>query len=261
MTIKEFSKLSGVDSTTLRYWDEIGVFSPAHRSEENNYRYYTKKQLITLYFVTALSELKFPLKTIAALDNDRNPEEFLRLISAQEQLLNNELSRLRMCYAIIHARRELINHGQAVQNYPRVSVRHMEDKPILLGPRNIYKKGENFMHLLPSLVKSAKDLRMNLSFPIGGYYDSFEDFLEHPQQPFHFFTIDPSGNNRRKKGDYLMGFNFGDYGEFDSLPEDMKTYALENSIVPKGAVYVTYLYDELCVKNPEDYLAQVCVGL
>ena len=39
MTIKEFSNITGIKSQTLRYYDQIGLFSPEHRGE-NGYRYY-----------------------------------------------------------------------------------------------------------------------------------------------------------------------------------------------------------------------------
>jgi len=64
LTIKEFSELSGIDASTLRYWDEIGLFSPAHRNTENNYRYYAPTQIIAINFITVLSRLNIPLKTI-----------------------------------------------------------------------------------------------------------------------------------------------------------------------------------------------------
>ena len=111
LSIKEFSKLSGIESTTLRYWDDIGLFSPLRRDTENNYRYYTPSQMIAVNFIKILSSLDIPLKTISEIEKVRSPEEIVRLIEQQEKLLDMEMQRLRECYSIIHTRREMINYG------------------------------------------------------------------------------------------------------------------------------------------------------
>jgi len=80
LSIQEFSKISGIESSTLRYWDELGLFSPLARNPETNYRYYNTAQLLALNFVTVLSDLGFPLKTIAKLREERDPEKLLDLL-------------------------------------------------------------------------------------------------------------------------------------------------------------------------------------
>jgi DNA-binding transcriptional MerR regulator len=85
ISIQEFSKLSGIEASTLRYWDELGLFSPLERNPENNYRYYSTAQLLALNFVTVLSDLAIPLKTIAQLRKDRDPEKLMDLLERQEK--------------------------------------------------------------------------------------------------------------------------------------------------------------------------------
>ena len=70
LSTQEFSKLSGIATSTLRYWDDIGLFSPRKRNPENNCRYYTPDQMIAVKFITVLSDLKIPLKIIS--DAEKN---------------------------------------------------------------------------------------------------------------------------------------------------------------------------------------------
>ena len=79
-SVKEFSKLTGIETSTLRFWDDIGLFSPAKRDPENNYRYYSLAQITTVNFVSTLSNLNIPLKDIAKLRKDREPENLMRLL-------------------------------------------------------------------------------------------------------------------------------------------------------------------------------------
>ena len=260
LSIKEFSDISGIETTTLRYWDDIGLFSPAMRNPETNYRYYSTPQLIPLNFITVLSDIDVSLKTIGELANERDPEAFIQLIDHQEKLLNMEMRKLRVSYAIIHARRELISYGLRVENADKITVMTKEETPLIIGPRNVYEEGETFKDALASLVKKAKEMRMNLSYPVGGYHESLESFISRPDQPDHFFSLDPTGTSLINSGDYVVGYTSGDYGEFGDLPERIAAYLKESNLKPSGPVYTQYLLDEICIKNPSQYLAQSFVS-
>lgn len=62
-TIKEISDLAGVTTRTLRYYDEIGLLSPA-KIGENGYRYYDKNSLMKLQQILFFRELDVPLNDI-----------------------------------------------------------------------------------------------------------------------------------------------------------------------------------------------------
>ena len=261
LSIQEFSKLSGVESSKLRYWDEIGLFSPLMRNPENNYRYYSTVQLLALNFVTSLSDLEIPLKTIAALRNERSPKYLLDLLEKQEKQMDMEMRDLRRRYSIIHARRELINLG-VKEDELLVSIRYKEDDiTMFLWPRNEYQDGDTFINPLARNLALIDDQQINLSFPVGGYYDDLDSFESSPGKPDHFISIDPVGTHRQKAGDYLVGFVRGYYGEMGDLPERMRAYAEENSLNITGPVYLTYLFEEFSTKDQSQYLAQACIAV
>jgi len=260
ISIQEFSRLSGIEASTLRYWDELGLFSPLERNPETNYRYYSTAQLLALNFVTVLSELAIPLKTIAKLRKDRDPEKLLALLEKQEIKMDMEMRSLRLRYSIIHARRELINIGSNVDT-SGISVVHMEEKPMILWPRNVYNEGDTFIESLSSLVSKTGDYHINLSFPVGGYFDDMESFAQKPKCPNHFVSIDPIGTFSRKAGDYLVGYSRGYYGEIGDLPERMLEFANMKSLNITGPVYILYLLEEISTLDPSQYLAQCCVAV
>jgi len=68
-------------------------------------------------------------------------------------------------------------------------------------------------------------------------------------------------NNYRlpPRGDYLVGYVQGYYGQWDDLPGRLATYAEENGLECEGPVYAIWLLDEICIQNPAEYLAQVSV--
>lgn len=76
--ISEFSKFSRVPVKTLRYYDEIGLFSPAQVDRFTSYRYYSAEQLPRLNRILALKEMGLSLAEIARLVNEQVSLEELR---------------------------------------------------------------------------------------------------------------------------------------------------------------------------------------
>ncbi|MEM6427599.1 MAG: MerR family transcriptional regulator [Deinococcota bacterium] len=99
--ISEFSKIAQVPASLLRYYDKIGLFSPVHTDDINQYRYYDAKQLPELSRILALKELGLSLEQIANLVQDNVSADEIRgmftLRKAQiEQSLQAEAARLKV---------------------------------------------------------------------------------------------------------------------------------------------------------------------
>ncbi len=265
LSVNEFSKLSGIEKTTLRYWDEIGLFSPAWRDPENNYRYYIPQQIIAVNFVTVLSELNVPLKAISAMKDKRTPESIVELIDRQEVRLDAEMRKLLERYAIIHARRGYIQYGLKMADIAhgecKVTVYDAPERNLILGPPNAFVEGESFYGAFMRFCRQAKGLRINLSYPIGGYHETMEGFLAAPHQPDRFFSVDPTGNHTKFAGEYLSGFVRGYYGEFGDLPQQMAAYMADSALTATGPVYAVYLHDEICITDPSQYLSMITVAV
>jgi len=260
LSIHEFSKIADIEASKLRYWDEIGLFSPIMRDPDNNYRYYSVAQLFALNFVTVMSELQIPLKTIAKLREERDPEQLLALLEKQEKRMDKEMRDLRQRYSIVHARRELINYGlKADAN--AVDVMYRDETEMVLWPKNAYGDGENFLTPLAAHIAQMKQYNISLSFPVGAYHNNMDSFVNKTGQPEHFFTIDPTGVHMRKEGEYLVGFARGPYGEVGDLPQRMSACIRERSLTVHGPVYITYLHDEICTNDSNLFLAQACIAV
>ena len=66
MNIGEASKLSSVPAKMIRYYEQVGLIRPAHRTE-SNYRTYGQTEIEVLRFVNRARRLGFSMKQIALL--------------------------------------------------------------------------------------------------------------------------------------------------------------------------------------------------
>lgn len=85
-SISELSKLAGVSTRTLRYYDEIGLLKPS-RISDTGYRYYGPNEVSILQQILFYRERGFELKTIRNIIYDN---EFDMLKAMEEHLVELE---------------------------------------------------------------------------------------------------------------------------------------------------------------------------
>lgn len=83
--IGEISKLFRIDIRTLRYYDEIRLFTPALVDEQTGYRYYAIEQFERLNTILYLKALNIPLKEMKQFIDNRNMEDVLVLLKQRIQ--------------------------------------------------------------------------------------------------------------------------------------------------------------------------------
>ena len=257
LSIREFSKLTGVPQSTLRYYDEIGLLPPETRGE-NNYRYYTPYQFILLNFINVLVDLGVPLATIKEMNTERTPEKIINLLSRQETKLNQKLHELQTAYSIIHTLRDNISTGLFADEN-NISVQDIDETYLVFGPKNDWENKVSFYKPFMNFYNSAESYRINIRYPIGGYHSDMHAFLNAPGKPDRFFSLDPFGNYKRVSGKYLVGYTRGYYGEFGDIAEKMVAYAKEHELKFSGPVFSVYPLDEISTIDRQQYLSQVLV--
>lgn len=98
--IGDFSRIARVSARLLRFYDELGLFMPAHADPETGYRSYTMAQLADLNRITVLKDLGFSLEQVGhMLKSPPGPSELRRLLLLRrndvERTLTLEAQRLR----------------------------------------------------------------------------------------------------------------------------------------------------------------------
>jgi DNA-binding transcriptional MerR regulator len=103
--IGEFSKLSQVPVKTLRYYDEIGLLTPAEVDRWTGYRYYSADQLPRLNRILALKDLGLSLAQIGwLLDEELSPEELRGMLRLKRAELQQQLAQEQARLARVEAR-------------------------------------------------------------------------------------------------------------------------------------------------------------
>ena len=255
LTIHQFSEMTGVPDSTLRYYDSLGLLSPASRGR-NHYRYYLPHQVSSLNFITILTELGVPLAQVADLIKNRTPDHVLNILMERERELDLELKKLQSTYALIHTFQKNIIFGEHV-NLGEITHGHLKDTPIVIGKKNDWEKEPSFFNHFAAFCKYVAREKINLHYPVGGLFLSFGNFEENPTKPDHFFSVDPGGEDKMEAGKYVTGYAKGSFAKLANISEKLKNFAKNENLNLCGKVYVTYLLDEVTQMDESEYLAQI----
>ena len=121
MLIRELAKQTGLTTTTIRYYESIGLI-PSPQRAENNYRQYTREDADRLRFIVSARSLGFSLDDITEFLGARDDG----LLPCQRALdsLEGHLADIDRRIADLLALREtLIGIRQAAQALPQDRVR------------------------------------------------------------------------------------------------------------------------------------------
>jgi DNA-binding transcriptional MerR regulator len=254
LSIRDFSELTGIKQSTLRYFDDIGLFTPAERGD-NGYRYYSPYQIITINLIRVLNDLDIPIKDISCLARERTPETMLNFFLEKEDEIEAKIDKLNNAYSVIKSFRKLLFSGINADE-DNISIVQLDDIPIVIGPVNDFTNSYYFYDAFLEFCAQAPTLRLNLDYPVGGLFTDLDTFTKSPSEPTYFFSIDPSGRDKRPMGNYLVGYARGYYGETGDIKERILSYIEENDLKVIGPVYNLYILDELSEKNHDNYLLQ-----
>lgn len=261
LTTGEFAKLAGVTKHTLFYYDEIGLFSPEIKNEENGYRYYSVSQLEILDVIYILRELNMPLSEIQNYMNSRTPEQFLALFQREEKLLQKKINELKTLKQLMKTKRQFIEkYFQKDIN----TIAICAEPEYYLIQSSISKPMDDQMwaaaigtfwdYCTERGIKSPYSIgyRQEKTDIQNGIFDNYRVFYQMlDQKPKHIsFVLKPAG-------DYLTAYHKGTWKTLGDTYHAMLSYASQNNLKLGSHFYEDAILDNLTVQNEEDFVIRI----
>ena len=105
LAIGSVAKQLGCSIETLRYYEKIGLVSPAHRSD-GRHRFYSDQQVKELRFIMSAKKLGFSLEEIASLiklgKTSKDCRPVLALVDQQINIIQEKISQLQRLNVAMH---------------------------------------------------------------------------------------------------------------------------------------------------------------
>jgi DNA-binding transcriptional MerR regulator len=259
ISIGEIARYARISRSALIHYDRLGLISPIKRAD-NNYRFYSSRQLQSVRLVATLQDIGMPLKDIAKLLQRRTPENILHMLKTYDAQVGRRIAKLQQTQALMRTLKEAIAGGLAA-NEDKMDLTHMQEESLLLGPQIDYSSGKSIEEAMLEFYAFCNDYddSLDLNYPVWGVFSEQRIKNRDWNRPDRFYFRMPGAPDRKPAGLYLTGYTRGYYGSSDELYKRMLAHIEEKGLEICGPAYETYPLNEISVADSNHYL--MCVSI
>ncbi|MFT9493517.1 MerR family transcriptional regulator [Anaerosolibacter sp.] len=106
-SISEVSEIFNITTNKIRFYEKKGILQP-QRDRENNYRYYTKDDILKLQTILIYRMIGVPIEDLKDIMGNYQNENLLKHFHNQWSYINDELHRLRLIKACLEDMMEAV---------------------------------------------------------------------------------------------------------------------------------------------------------
>lgn len=193
LSIGDVAKLKGVSVKSLRYYDEIGILTPAYINQETKYRYYTLDQLLVVDTIYTFIELGIPLKDFNKYKTKDDKFDLDRLLSDGRKLAAKKIASITELLKKIEALSESISHLQEAKEKQGNYFRYFNKRAFLVKAWNgQIDDAVQYAKTTTALYFKSKELGRTSLYKQGLLFCHKEQKVE----TFTFVEIKPEENHR-----------------------------------------------------------------
>lgn len=152
--IGEISRLFQIDIRTLRYYDEIGLFTPASVDGQTGYRYYSIEQFESLNTILYLKALNIPLKEIRQFVHNRNLDDILHLLKEQRSRTEEKIREFEQIQQKIDQRIHQIEEAAKTEELYTVRLTELPERTMIILKQSI-RRSDNLEMWIRHLENSS----------------------------------------------------------------------------------------------------------
>lgn len=254
--IKELSRLYGLCTDTLRYYEEQGLLTP--KRGENNYRLFGVQDIGKLNIIRSLRELDVPIERIREYIGQRTVDSTLKLMEEEEEAILEKIESLKRSYEEIRMRKKELLADSRIED-GRFSIRFCEARPCFqLSEDFILENDIDF--LLKKLEKKYEEnihvigikgfgSRMDQKSLDQGIYNHFESV---------FFISDwDNYNSVIPEGNYASLYYRGEYERVEEMLPRLLSRIGEAGKKAGGCPMELYHIDMSDTLRHEEYLTEI----
>lgn len=109
MTISELAKLRKTTTSTLRYYDRIGLLKPDYVDPDTGYRYYSIFQYEKLGTILELRSLEMPIDQIVEYFCDRNLKQSIDILETYQKRLEEKINMQKSINDVLKSKLQFLN--------------------------------------------------------------------------------------------------------------------------------------------------------
>ncbi|MFB6730292.1 MerR family transcriptional regulator [Bacillus mobilis] len=266
-TIGEMAKMHNIAESTLRYYDEKGIFHPSTVDPQTNYRYYTIDQFSLLDTIKFLRQLNIPLKEIKKYIDERNPAYALNLLEKQQEMMLKKQREIKYALAKMEHRIHLIKEATKAEAEQMVIKKIPQRKitAIAVAPNTTDDMFEYYIH---SLQKNMRQMDDSLFSGDIGVTVAKKGLMQNEFQAYSsvFILLDympfqVHSSDEIKEGMFACVYHHGSYEETDETYKKLMKYIDQEGYEVSGDAIEIALIDWSVTDNPEEQVTEIQIPI
>ncbi|EJR14345.1 MULTISPECIES: MerR family transcriptional regulator [Bacillus] len=266
-TIGEMAKMHNIAESTLRYYDEKGIFHPSTVDPQTNYRYYTIDQFSLLDTIKFLRQLNIPLKEIKKYIDERNPAYALNLLEKQQEMMLKKQREIEYALAKMEHRIHLIKEATKAKA-EQVVIKEIPQRKITAIAVAPDTTDDMFEYYIHSLQKNMRQMDDSLFSGDIGVTVAKKGFMQNEFQAYSsvFILLDympfqVQSSDEIKEGLYACSYHHGPYEETGATYKELLAYIDQEGYEVSGDAIEIGLIDWSVTENPEEQVTEIQIPI
>ena len=265
-SIGEVSKICNVSKKTLRFYDEIGLVSPDQIGGENNYRFYTRKSLLTVPIIKYYKQMGFKLEEMRELLDGNNYEVFGRHFRRKIDELRELEKQVYESYHSVKDWYELILEAESVIEYnaTEVSVKYLESSECCYMEQDFeFKYMESIINI--DFTNYLDSFDSAITGPVVIMFPSFRDRIDETSKRIRILQkpirIKDKKVEMMKFGGCMMlsCYHVGAHETMKVTYEKMMQYAKDHGYQCADESYERYVTDYWTTRNADQFVTEILI--
>lgn len=265
-TVKELSRIVGVSSRKIRYYDEIGLFR-ASGSFDNGYRYYTIDKIEEIGIINYLRHMGVPIKDIKKQLENRNIDEYESILDTQLNRVNDEIIKLHEIKSNIEKRKSSVNFVKNLPSLGTINIQTLESKHIIKLERKLNSQLDWELALID--LDNRTDTSPSIFIGDIGFFVDLDKVSTRKAEEFSgmFLLIDdhinnlPSDSYEVKSGNYLCLYVKGDHHSASSYYSMLLDYADKHKLTLGKHAFERTLLDHFISSDSDLYITEILIPI
>ncbi|MBO1578510.1 MerR family transcriptional regulator [Bacillus sp. XF8] len=262
-TIGEMAKMHNIAESTLRYYDEKGIFHPSIVDPQTNYRYYTIDQFSLLDTIKFLRQLNISLKEIKKYIDERNPAYALNLLEKQQEMMLKKQREIEYALAKMKHKIDMMKEatGSKANHVIFKKLPKRKITALAIAPTITDDMFEYYIHSLQKNMKQIDDSLFSGDLGVtvskeGLFQNEFQAynrvFILLDYMPFQVKTSDAI-----KEGTFACAYHHGSYEETDETYKKLLMNIEEKGYEVSGDAIELALIDWSVTENPKEQVTEI----
>ncbi|SHI70968.1 effector-binding domain-containing protein [Clostridium cavendishii DSM 21758] len=260
----EFAKLCDISKQTLIYYDNIGIFKPAYK-DENNFRFYALSQYDTICTLITLRDVGMSLEDIRSYLDKRTPQKAVDMLTNEYKKIEKKIQELDDISRNIKNKIDVINKGIKIGLNNAIYIKEMETESLILNRFRCNSETDIIFNAM-ELIKYCNENKIYSGYSLGATV-SKENIINKRYTKISslFIKVDKSIKSEKitikPKGLYACINHIGSYETTFKSYDRLLKYIEENGYDVDGDSYEWTLFDSLIVKSEDEYLTEINIPI